>query len=152
MSQQVIAVVGLGYVGLPLAVEFGKKLRTIAYDLPAEKVAAYRKFVDPTDHASSPDLPAAAELALTPEPSHLPPAPSPTIQLTDEMMRQGAKVIVVEPYFDLKPPQAITNQIGGKVIVLAPSVGGAKEAADYLQLFDYDIAQLAAALKQATGK
>jgi UDP-N-acetyl-D-galactosamine dehydrogenase len=38
----VVAVVGLGYVGLPLAVEFGKKFRTIGYDLSAEKVANYR--------------------------------------------------------------------------------------------------------------
>ena len=75
-----------------------------------------------------------------------------TLELINEMKRQGAKIIVVEPYFDLKTPQAITNQIGGKVMVLAPSVGGAKEAADYIQLFDYDIAQLAAALKQVTGK
>jgi zinc/manganese transport system substrate-binding protein len=41
---------------------------------------------------------------------------------------QGVKLIVVEPYFDLKTPQAIANQVGGKVLVLAPSVGGAKEA------------------------
>ena len=55
------------------------------------------------------------------------------------MKRQGVKLIVVEPYFDLKTPQAIANQVGGKVLVLAPSVGGVKEATDYIQLFDYDI-------------
>jgi len=33
----VVAVVGLGYVGLPLAVEFGKKMTTIGYDLSVEK-------------------------------------------------------------------------------------------------------------------
>jgi ABC-type Zn uptake system ZnuABC Zn-binding protein ZnuA len=82
----------------------------------------------------------------------VPPSPSHTLDLINEMKRQGAKVIVVEPYFDLKTPQAIVNQIGGKVMVLAPSVGGTKEAADYIQLFDYDIAQLAGALKQVTGK
>jgi len=37
-----IAVVGLGYVGLPLAVEFGKKYPTVGVDLSAEKVTAYR--------------------------------------------------------------------------------------------------------------
>ncbi|HNO87452.1 MAG TPA: hypothetical protein PKI69_04215, partial [Rhodocyclaceae bacterium] len=36
-----IAVIGLGYVGLPLAVEFGKKMKTVGFDLSAEKVAAY---------------------------------------------------------------------------------------------------------------
>ena len=42
----VVAVVGLGYVGLPLAVEFGKKFRTVGFDLSAEKVANYRRHVD----------------------------------------------------------------------------------------------------------
>ena len=42
----VVAVVGLGYVGLPLAVEFGKKHRTIGFDLAQHKVDAYRRFVD----------------------------------------------------------------------------------------------------------
>ena len=48
-----VAVVGLGYVGLPLAVEFGKKYRTIGFDLSAEKVANYRNHVDPTGEVST---------------------------------------------------------------------------------------------------
>ena len=51
-----IAVVGLGYVGLPLAVEFGKKYPTVGVDLSEKKVAAYRNFVDPTGEVSSEDL------------------------------------------------------------------------------------------------
>jgi len=82
----------------------------------------------------------------------IPPTPQHTIEVIDEMKRQGAKLIIVEPYFDLKTPQAIANQVGGKVLVLAPSVGGAKEATDYIQLFEYDVNQLTAALKQVTGK
>jgi zinc/manganese transport system substrate-binding protein len=82
----------------------------------------------------------------------IPPSPSHTLELIDEMKKQNAKLIVVEPYFDLKTPQAITNQLGGKVLVLAPSVGGTKEATDYIQLFEYDVNTLAAALKQVTGK
>ena len=61
-------------------------------------------------------------------------------------------MIVVEPYFDLKTAQSIASQVGGKVLVLAPSVGGAKEATDYIQLFEYDVNLLATALKQITGK
>jgi hypothetical protein len=38
------------------------------------------------------------------------------------------------------------------VLVLAPSVGGTKEATDYIQLFEYDVNLLAGALKQVTGK
>jgi len=82
----------------------------------------------------------------------IPPSPSHTIELIEDMKKQGAKLIVVEPYFDLKTPQAIANQVGGKVLVLAPSVGGAKEATDYIQLFEYDVNTLAGALKQITGK
>jgi hypothetical protein len=38
------------------------------------------------------------------------------------------------------------------VLVLSPSVGGVKEATDFVALFDYDTQRLAAALKQATGR
>ena len=68
------------------------------------------------------------------------------------MKNQGVKLIVVEPYFDLKTPQAIANQVSGKVLVLAPSVGGTKEASDYIQLFEYDVNLLASTLKQLTAK
>ena len=65
MAEQIMAVVGLGYVGLPLAVEFGKHLRTIGFDISAEKIAAYRKHVDPTGEVSSDDLRASARLEVT---------------------------------------------------------------------------------------
>jgi ABC-type Zn uptake system ZnuABC Zn-binding protein ZnuA len=82
----------------------------------------------------------------------IPPTTSHTIELINEMKKQGVKVIVVEPYFDSKTPQSIAKQVGGEVLVLAPSVGGSKEATDYIKLFDYDIATVVAALKRATGK
>jgi len=67
----VIAVVGLGYVGLPLAVEFGKRVRTIGFDLSREKVESYRRHVDPTGEVSTEDLKAAGLLAVTADPSQL---------------------------------------------------------------------------------
>ena len=60
-----VAVVGLGYVGLPLAVEFGKKFRTIGLDLSQEKIDAYRRHVDPTGEVSTEDLKAASLLEPT---------------------------------------------------------------------------------------
>lgn len=66
-----IAVIGLGYVGLPLAVEFGKKFKTLGFDLSAEKVAAYRDFVDPTGEVSSEDLRAATMLSCHTDPTVL---------------------------------------------------------------------------------
>ena len=82
----------------------------------------------------------------------IPPSPSHTIELIGDMKAQGVKLIVVEPYFDLKTPQSIVNQVGGKVLVLAPSVGGEKAATDYIQLFEYNVNLLASTLKQITGK
>jgi UDP-N-acetyl-D-galactosamine dehydrogenase len=70
-SVDTIAVVGLGYVGLPLAVEFGKKFPTIGFDLSSEKVEAYRRCVDPTGEVGSEDLRAAKKLVVTTDPSEL---------------------------------------------------------------------------------
>ena len=66
-----IAVIGLGYVGLPLAVEFGRHFRTIGFDLSARKVAAYRTFVDPTGEVSSEQLRAATRLEVTTDAAQL---------------------------------------------------------------------------------
>ncbi|MDR0363384.1 MAG: nucleotide sugar dehydrogenase, partial [Planctomycetota bacterium] len=63
-----VAVVGLGYVGLPLAVAFGRKWRTIGYDLSADKIAHYRKFIDPTGEVGSDDLRAAEFLEVGDDP------------------------------------------------------------------------------------
>jgi len=67
----VVAVVGLGYVGLPLAVEFGKQIRTIGFDLSQAKIDAYRRHVDPTGEVSSADLKAATQLQVSTDPSAL---------------------------------------------------------------------------------
>jgi UDP-N-acetyl-D-galactosamine dehydrogenase len=66
-----IAVVGLGYVGLPLAVEFGKKYRTIGFDLSSEKIACYKKHYDPTGEVSTEDLKAATLLEVSTDPTTL---------------------------------------------------------------------------------
>src|SRR5882672_6254817 len=70
-QMNVVGVVGLGYVGLPLAVEFGKKFRTVGFDLSADKVASYRRHVDPTGEISSEDLQAASQLSVTTDPKDL---------------------------------------------------------------------------------
>ncbi|MCC7549075.1 MAG: nucleotide sugar dehydrogenase [Burkholderiales bacterium] len=67
----IIAVVGLGYVGLPLAVEFGKKMPTVGFDLSEQKIRAYREFVDPTGEVTSEDLKAARQLSVTTDPARL---------------------------------------------------------------------------------
>jgi len=58
----VVAVVGLGYVGLPLVVEFGKHFRTIGFDIVESKVAACRAGQDPSREISAAEM-AEAKLA-----------------------------------------------------------------------------------------
>jgi ABC-type Zn uptake system ZnuABC Zn-binding protein ZnuA len=79
----------------------------------------------------------------------IPPSPSHTLDLINEMRRQNVKLVLVEPYFDLRTPNVVARESGARVIVLFPSVGGVKEAADYLQLFEYNIRLLASAIKDA---
>ena len=66
-----VAVVGLGYVGLPLAVAFGKKFPTIGFDLSAERVENYRHHVDPTGEVPGEEFRAAARLTVTTDPAQL---------------------------------------------------------------------------------
>jgi hypothetical protein len=63
------AVVGLGYVGLPLAVEFGKKFETIGYDLSEAKINHYRNYCDPTGEVSTEGMKAAAMLRVSNDPA-----------------------------------------------------------------------------------
>jgi len=72
----------------------------------------------------------------------IPPTPGHTIELIQQMKRDNVKVIMVEPYFDLKTPNNIASATGGRVVVMLPSVGGEKDVTDYFKLFDYDIALL----------
>jgi zinc/manganese transport system substrate-binding protein len=78
----------------------------------------------------------------------IPPTPQHTLDLMNEMKRQNVKVVLVEPYFDLKTPTAIGRETGARVLVMPPSVGGVKETSDYFALFDYNINLLVNALKQ----
>jgi UDP-N-acetyl-D-galactosamine dehydrogenase len=66
-----IGVVGLGYVGLPLAVEFGKRFDTTGYDLSERKIDSYRRFTDPTGEVTTDDLKAATRLNATTDPQDL---------------------------------------------------------------------------------
>jgi len=77
----------------------------------------------------------------------IPPSPGHTVELIQMMRREKVKVILVEPYFDLKTPNAVARETGAKVVVLMPSVGGEKEITDYFKLFDYDIALLTKAFQ-----
>ena len=69
----------------------------------------------------------------------IPPTPSHTLEVINTMKRENIKLILVEPYFDLRTPNSIAQNTGGEVAQIMPSVGGVKEITNYFQLFDYDI-------------
>ena len=60
-----IAVIGLGYVGLPLAVEFGKKFNTVGFDVKTSRLEALRRFEDVTLETSTEELKSAKKLTYT---------------------------------------------------------------------------------------
>ncbi len=76
-----IAVVGLGYVGLPLALEFAKKVPTLGFDINREKLSLYRKGIDPTKEAGDEAV------------------KNTTLQFTDDPadLKQAAIIIVAVP-------------------------------------------------------
>jgi zinc/manganese transport system substrate-binding protein len=82
----------------------------------------------------------------------IPPTPQHTLNLINAMTAQNIKLILVEPYFDLKTPNSIASKTGGRVVVLPPSVGGVPQAGDYFKLFDTDIALLLEAIKASGAK
>jgi zinc/manganese transport system substrate-binding protein len=82
----------------------------------------------------------------------IPPTPQHTLDLINEMKRQHVKLVLVEPYFDMKTPMSIGRETGAQVLVMPPSVGGVKDVPDYFKLFDYDINLLIDAIKKSGAK
>ena len=71
LAEPTVAVIGLGYVGLPLVVEFGKQLRTIGFDVVAEKVARCRAGHDPSREIPDADMALAVHAEYSDEPAAL---------------------------------------------------------------------------------
>ena len=82
----------------------------------------------------------------------IPPSPAHILTLIHEMKRQGIKLILVEPYFDLRKVNAIARDTGARALVLPPSVGGVKQASDYIRLFDYNVDLLVSTVKSLAGR
>ena len=134
--------------------DFDRRL-TAAQQRWASAMAPYKGTKVVTYHRSWPNFTERFGLDVIgyvePKPG-IPPSPSHTIQLIEEMKRQNVKLILVEPYFDTKTPESIARAVGGKVLVLTPSVGGAKEAGNYIALFDANVNLLTSTLKQISGR
>ncbi|MEQ8264492.1 nucleotide sugar dehydrogenase [Pseudohaliea sp.] len=114
-----VAIVGLGYVGLPLAVAFGRRRRTIGFDLNEAKLARYRAGEDPSGEVSSDELAAAEHLEYTADPSRL---------------REAGIVVVVVPTPidaarrpDLSPLEGASRTVGrhlspGTIVIFESTV------------------------------
>jgi zinc/manganese transport system substrate-binding protein len=82
----------------------------------------------------------------------IPPTPQHTLDLINQMKKDNVKIVLVEPYFDVKTPNAIGRETGAEVLIMPPSVGGNKDVPDYIKLFDNDINMLVTAIKKTSGK
>lgn len=71
LSDVKLCIIGLGYVGLPLAVEFGKKMPTIGFDISASRVDDLRKGIDKTMEVSSSQLAQSPNLSFSSDPDVL---------------------------------------------------------------------------------
>ena len=76
----------------------------------------------------------------------IPPSPAHIVSLIAAMRQQNVGLILVEPYFDLKTPNAVARETGARVVVLPPSVGGADDASGYIELFDVALELVASAV------
>jgi zinc/manganese transport system substrate-binding protein len=119
------------------------------------KMAPYKGTKMVTYHRSFPNFAERFGLDIVgyvePRPG-IPPTPQHTLDLINEMKRQNVKLVLVEPYFDLKTPIAIGRDTGAQVLVMPPSVGGTKDVPDYFKLFEYDINLLIDAIKKSGAK
>src|SRR5215831_13343800 len=71
IDQEKIAVIGLGYVGLPVAISFGKKLPTIGFDIRQKRVDELKKGHDDTLEVTADELAASTKLEMTADPAKL---------------------------------------------------------------------------------
>ena len=65
MNNKIITVIGLGYVGLPLAVEMGKKLKTYGYDISKKRIDELKRNLDSTNELNSSEIKRSKNLIFT---------------------------------------------------------------------------------------
>jgi zinc/manganese transport system substrate-binding protein len=83
---------------------------------------------------------------LEPKPG-IPPTPSQLAKVITEMKREKMKIIISSPYFTTESAELVAKNAGGKVVILATSVGANESVKTYFDLFDYNTAKMVEALK-----
>jgi ABC-type Zn uptake system ZnuABC Zn-binding protein ZnuA len=86
---------------------------------------------------------------LEPKPG-LPPTTKHLNELIESMRAQGVKVILANPYFDPRFAQFVAERTGAQVVSIAHMVGARPGTNDYISMVDYDVRQLAGALRGRT--
>jgi zinc/manganese transport system substrate-binding protein len=77
----------------------------------------------------------------------VPATPEHLVRLIAEMKQRQVKLVVIEPWNDIKLAERVAREAGATVRVLAPNVGALKDAATYLGMVDYNVRTLAEALR-----
>jgi zinc/manganese transport system substrate-binding protein len=77
----------------------------------------------------------------------IPATPAHLARLIQDMKQGGVRLVVVEPWNDIKLAERVAQDAGAKVRILAPSVGALKEAKTYLETVDYNVRTLAEGLR-----
>jgi zinc/manganese transport system substrate-binding protein len=77
----------------------------------------------------------------------IPPSPQHLAQLIRHMKDERVRVILVQPWNDLKLAQRVAEEAGAKVIVIPTMVGGVKGVETYIGTIDYNVNTLAQALR-----
>lgn len=81
---------------------------------------------------------------MEPKPG-VPPSPAHLAGLVNTMKRTGAKVIIMEPFYDRKMANFVASRTGATVLVLPPSVGAVRGVDDYIEVMQHNIRRLAEA-------
>ncbi|MFN0149521.1 MAG: metal ABC transporter substrate-binding protein [bacterium] len=81
----------------------------------------------------------------------VPPTPSHIRELENLMRIKSVKILIVEPYFDVKLPEKIARDTGATLVILPPSVGAEPAIKTYFDLFDRQLAILEAAIVAPSG-
>ncbi len=83
---------------------------------------------------------------MEPKPG-VPPSPAHLAGLVATMKQAGAKVIIMEPFYDRRTADKVARETGARVLVLPPSVGGAKGLDDYVTVMRNAVTTVAAAIR-----
>jgi len=87
------------------------------------------------------------QIAMVEDRPGIPPSPQHLAQLIRHMKEERVKVLLAQPWNDLKLAQRVADDAGAKVVVIPTMVGGVKGADTYIGAIDYDVNALAQALR-----